>query len=108
MARYLKLNVDDAHDENSVVIPDVKGGNAGAANVVLKKLGINKREGQTKNTSLTVAPDVTGMGARDAVYQMERRGVKVKVQGRGKVKYQSLPAGKTITDGAECILTLEN
>ena len=108
MARYLKLNVDDAHDENSVVIPDVKGGNAGAANAVLKKLGINKREGQTKSTSLTVAPDVTGMGARDAVYQMERRGVKVKVQGRGKVKSQSLPAGKTITDGAECILTLEN
>jgi cell division protein FtsI (penicillin-binding protein 3) len=48
------------------------------------------------------------MGARDAVYQMERRGLKVKVQGRGKVKHQSFPAGKTITDGAECILTLEN
>jgi cell division protein FtsI (penicillin-binding protein 3) len=109
MARYLKLSVDDAHDEHSVAIPDVKGGNAGAANTVLNKLGINKREPQTKdNYSLTVAPDVTGMGARDAVYQMERRGLKVKVQGRGKVKHQSFPAGKTITDGAECILTLEN
>ena len=109
MARYLKLSVDDAHDEHSVAIPDVKGGNAGAANTVLNKLGINKREPQTKdNYSLTIAPDVTGMGARDAVYQMERRGLKVKVQGRGKVKHQSFPAGKTITDGAECILTLEN
>ena len=109
MARYLKLSVDDAHDEHSVAIPDVKGGNAKAANTVLNKLGINKREPQTKdNYSLTVAPDVTGMGARDAVYQMERRGLKVKVQGRGKVKHQSFPAGKTITDGAECILTLEN
>jgi cell division protein FtsI (penicillin-binding protein 3) len=109
MARYLKLSVDDAHDERSVAIPDVKGGNAKAANTVLNKLGINKREPQTKDSySLTVAPDVTGMGARDAVYQMERRGLKVKVQGRGKVKYQSFPAGKAITDGAECILTLEN
>jgi cell division protein FtsI (penicillin-binding protein 3) len=109
MARYLKLSVDDAHDEHSVAIPDVKGGNAGAANTVLNKLGINKRESQRKdNYSLTVAPDVTGMGARDAVYQLERRGLKVKVQGRGKVKHQSFPAGKTITDGAECVLTLEN
>ena len=109
MARYLKLSVDDAHDEHSVTIPDVKGGNANAANTVLNKLGINKREPQTKSHySLTVAPDVTGMGARDAVYQMERRGLKVKLQGRGKVKSQSFPAGKTITDGSECILTLEN
>ena len=109
MARYLKLSVDDAHDEHSVAIPDVKGGNAGAANTVLNKLGINRREQQRKdNNSLTVAPDVTGMGARDAVYQLERRGLKVKVHGRGKVKHQSFPAGKTITDGAECILTLEN
>ena len=109
MARYLKLSVDDAHDENSVVIPDVKDGNTGAANLVLNKLGINKHESQTKEDySLEVAPDVIGMGARDAVYQMERRGVKVKVQGRGKVKRQSLPAGKAITDDAECVLTLEN
>lgn len=109
MARYLKLSVDDAHDERSVVIPDVKSGNAKAANTVLNKLGINKRESKTKNDySLTVAPDVIGMGARDAVYQMERRGLKVKVVGRGKVKHQSFPAGKTITDGAECILTLDN
>ena len=109
MARYLKLSVDDAHDESSVVIPDVKSGNAKAANTVLNKLGINKRESKTKNDySLTVAPDVIGMGARDAVYQMERRGLKVKVVGRGKVKYQSFPAGKTIIDGAECILTLDN
>ena len=109
MARYLKLSVDDAHDENSVIIPNVKSGNAGAANTVLSRLGINKREPQTKSSyNLTVAPDVTGMGARDAVYEMERRGLRVKVQGRGKVKHQSIPAGKTIADGAECILTLEN
>ena len=109
MARYLKLSVDDAHDERSVAIPDVKGGNAKAANTVLNKLGIKKREPQTKNNySLAVAPNVIGMGARDAVYQMERRGLKVKIVGRGKVKHQSFPAGKTITDSAECILTLDN
>ena len=109
MARYLKLSVDDAHDENSVIIPDVKDGNAGAANLVLNKLGIAKHEAQERdNYSLEVVPDVTGMGARDAVYQMERRGVKVRLQGRGRVKRQSLPAGKAVTDDAECVLIMEN
>ena len=109
MARYLKLSVDDAHDENSVIIPDVKEGNDGAANLVLNKLGIAKHEAQERdNYSLEVVPDVTGMGARDAVYQMERRGVKVRLQGRGRVKRQSLPAGKAVTDDAECVLIMEN
>ncbi len=108
MARYLKMSVDDAQDENSIFIPDVKSGNSGAANLVLNELGIDKRETQQRsNDNLEVAPDVTGMGARDAVFQMERRGLKVKLHGRGKVIHQSFPAGRTVTDGAECILTLE-
>jgi cell division protein FtsI (penicillin-binding protein 3) len=108
MARYLKLSVDDAQDENSVIIPDVKIGNADASNIVLSQLGIDKREQHQKSPyNLAVAPDVTGMGARDAVYEMERRGVKVRLHGRGKVKRQSLPAGKTIADGDMCELTLE-
>jgi cell division protein FtsI (penicillin-binding protein 3) len=99
MARYLKLSVDDAQDENSVIIPDVKIGNADASNIVLSQLGIDKREQHQKSPyNLAVAPDVTGMGARDAVYEMERRGVKVRLHGRGKVKRQSLPAGKTIAE----------
>ena len=108
MARYLKLSVNDAQDENSVIIPDVKIGNADASNIVLSQLGIDKREQHQKSPyNLAVAPDVTGMGARDAVYEMERRGVKVRLHGRGKVKRQSLPAGKTIADGDMCELTLE-
>ena len=108
MARYLKLSVDDAQDENSFIIPDVKIGNADASNIVLSQLGIDKREQHQKSPyNLAVAPDVTGMGARDAVYEMERRGVKVRLHGRGKVKRQSLPAGKTIADGDMCELTLE-
>jgi cell division protein FtsI (penicillin-binding protein 3) len=47
------------------------------------------------------------MGARDAVFLIESCGLRARLHGRGKVKHQSFPAGKTITDGAECILTLE-
>ncbi len=108
MARNLKLSVDDAHDENSVVIPDVKSGNTRDANIVLNSLGVNKREQQPqKRYPNHITPDVTGMGAKDAVYMLESRGLKVKIHGRGKVKHQSYPAGKTIVKGCECLLILQ-
>lgn len=107
MARNLKMSVEDAHDENSIVIPDVKGGNAKDANYVLDKLKIDKRVSQEGKVAQNTTPDVTGMGATDAVYLLESRGLRVKLHGRGKVKKQSYPAGKTIMKGCECILILE-
>ncbi|MDE7457087.1 MAG: transpeptidase family protein [Prevotella sp.] len=107
MARNLKMSVEDAHDENSVVIPDVKGGNAKDANYVLDKLKIDKRVSQEGKMAQNTTPDVIGMGAKDAVYLLESRGLRVKLHGRGKVKKQSYPAGKTIMKGCECILILE-
>ena len=107
MARNLKMSVEDAHDENSILIPDVKGGNAKDANYVLHQLGIDKRMPQDEKASQDITPDVTGMGAKDAVYLLESRGLRVKLHGRGKVKKQSYPAGKAVKEGSECILTLE-
>ena len=107
MARHLKMSVDDAHDEYSVVIPDVKNGDATSANYILGELGVSNRVKQpAKVYGENVTPDVTGMGARDAVYLLESRGLKVKVHGRGKVKSQSYPAGKAIVKGSECVLVL--
>ena len=107
MARHLKMSVDDAHDEHSVLIPDVKTGDATSANYILGELGVNNRVKQSaKVYGENVAPDVIGMGARDAVYQLESRGLKVRVQGRGKVKSQSYPAGKAIVKGSECVLVM--
>ena len=107
MARNLKMSVDAAHDEKSVIIPDVKNGNTTAANYVLSKLDINKRVGQSPKYKQSVCPDVTGMGAKDAVYELEHRGLRVKIHGRGKVRHQSYPAGKQIMKGCECLLILE-
>ncbi len=107
MARHLKLSVDDAHDENSLVIPDVKNGDATTANYILGELGVDKRVNHSSKVyGENVAPDVIGMGAKDAVYQLESRGLKVRVQGRGKVKSQSYPAGKAIVKGSECVLVM--
>jgi cell division protein FtsI (penicillin-binding protein 3) len=55
----------------------------------------------------SMVPDVTGMGARDAVFMLESRGLKVRLTGRGKVTLQSLPPGHHIRKGELCQLQLE-
>ena len=131
MARSLKLDVKDAHDSTSIIIPDVKNGNILDANYVLRHLGIKtnqtwsgsyangnpiwgKAERQTGLVALQktpiekgITPNVIGMGAKDAVYLLESLGMKVRLHGRGKVKSQSYPAGRQITPGSECMLSLE-
>jgi cell division protein FtsI (penicillin-binding protein 3) len=47
------------------------------------------------------------MGAKDAVYLIEKRGVMVKLNGRGKVVKQSLEPGHNIKAGEVCMLLLE-
>ena len=58
-------------------------------------------------TNNSIIPDVIGMGARDAVYLLESRGVKARVHGRGKVKSQSIYAGTAIKEGMICELYME-
>jgi cell division protein FtsI (penicillin-binding protein 3) len=43
-----------------------------------------------------IVPNVVGMGLKDALYLLENRRLKVKVVGVGKVKSQSVKAGKSI------------
>ena len=131
MAKDLKLNASDSQDSLSILMPDVKNGNMLAASYVLNHLGIATNTSwdgsyahgnpiwgaatRTKNNiEMTespkyaddVVPDVTGMGARDAVFLLEKRGVKVTLVGRGKVSSQSLPAGHKIKKGEACVLRM--
>ncbi|MEZ4910445.1 MAG: penicillin-binding protein [Saprospiraceae bacterium] len=46
-----------------------------------------------KTISKSVVPNVIGMGARDAVYLLEQIGLKVKINGAGKVTHQSIQHG---------------
>lgn len=132
MAQSLKLDVTDARDSLSILMPDVKNGNLIAADYVLTHLGIHSNKNWSgsytegnpiwgtarKSTSdvvlskgntysMKVVPDVRGMGARDAVFALERRGVKVWLNGRGKVTHQSLAPGHVIKKGETCSLKLE-
>ena len=127
----LKLEASDARDSNSILVPDVKNGNILAADYVLSQIGLKPRAdwdgdymhgnpiwGRADNnghnvtftkedmTHKDIMPDVHGMGARDAVYLIEKRGLKVKIQGRGKVVEQSIGAGEKIKKGMTCSLRL--
>lgn len=133
MAQSLKLDVKDARDSASVYAPDVKNGNILAADYVLTHLGIKtnvnwsgsyangnpiwgkaERQGnrmvkmiKEKQYGKSAVPDVSGMGARDAIYMMESRGIKTKIYGRGKVVKQSLMPGTPFKKGAVCTIVLE-
>ena len=132
MAQSIKLDVSDARDSLSILMPDVKSGDMFAANYVLTRLGIPTNKNwdgdyskgnpvwgvaerqraevalrKVKAYSSGVVPDVKGMGARDAVYALESRGVRVRLSGRGKVTQQSLAPGHVIRKGEVCSLKLE-
>ena len=51
-------------------------------------------------------PDVRGMGLRDAMYLLETNGLKVKVNGAGKVVTQSITPGQAIIEGTYVTIQL--
>lgn len=130
MAKQIKREGTTARDTTSILIPDVKTGNLLAADYVLSSLNIKTDNGwngsyatgnpiwgrpiKDKNgvglkkegtPSMHYIPNVEGMGARDAVYLLESRGVKVTINGRGKVKKQSIAPNVKIKKGMR--ITLE-
>ena len=132
MAKDLKLRVSDARDSLSIILPDVKNGNMAAADYVLNRLGVETLDGwqgsyATGNpiwgkASLTAnavkiekadtsgqgtVPDVAGMGARDAVFLLEKKGIRVRLEGRGKVVSQSLAPGRKYNGSELCLLKLK-
>jgi len=109
MAKKLKLRVEDARDSLSVFQPEVKGGDAEAANYVLSHLNINTSDMNLEAPEIqqNVMPNTIGMGARDAVYRIERQGVKVNLVGIGCVKRQSIAPGTALKPGMVCTLELK-
>ena len=109
MAQNVKRLVDDVRDSTSNFVPDVKAGDEAASSYVLGRLGVKGKPVSEKAVKYngSQVPDVTGMGARDAVYEMERRGLKVQIHGRGKVSSQSIPAGTAVERGAVCNLYMD-
>ena len=107
MAQNVKRLVDDIRDSTSNFTPMAKNGSEAAAQYVMNRLGAKGKTTKVQETAKGVMPDVTGMGASDAVYTLEQKGLKVAVYGRGKVKSQSIAAGRDIKPGERCELKMD-
>lgn len=127
-AKNLVLDIRNAIDSTSVVIPDVKAGQLAEAKRVLDDLDINTQTdfkskknqevwGNTNSVSDAVTlhakevekkqvPSVIGMGAKDAVYLLESRGLKVHLSGVGTVRRQSIPHGTQVKAGQSISIEL--
>jgi cell division protein FtsI (penicillin-binding protein 3) len=120
-AKNLVLDIRNAIDSVNIIIPSVKAGELAEAKHVLDDLKItaqtdfkSKKDqeiwGSTHSlpTAVTLhakevhkkkVPSVIGMGAKDALYLLESKGLKVHLSGVGTVYKQSIPQGSEIKPG---------
>ncbi|NDV57334.1 penicillin-binding protein [Bacteroides sp. 519] len=128
-AKNLVLDMRAAIDSTSVVIPDVKVGELVQTKYVLDDLNVNTEAGfrfrgkkeiwgkshigtdavvmEDKEFNKNIVPNVVGMGAKDAVYLLESKGLKVRLAGVGKVKKQSIANGSALRQGQTIMLQLD-
>jgi cell division protein FtsI (penicillin-binding protein 3) len=116
----LKSNLKPEHlklDTTAIYpyFPQAKGGYARALNSVMSNLNLNIRTTNTNwistHTTDSVLdikplkvfknkmPDLQGMGAKDAMYLLGQMGLRVQVNGRGKVVSQNISVGNQVTKG---------
>jgi len=101
MAYQKTTEVADLRDSLASFVPDVKTGNALAADEVLDELNIkgDSLRGKDILADANLVPNVIGMGAKDAIYALESCGIKGHLNGVGKVHRQSAAAGSTKRKG---------
>ena len=125
-AKYLFFDLAQAKDSTSVMIPDTKNGNVHETTRILSELDINYNEpgseiewckvsSESNNIRLSeinlnekLVPNVRGMGAKDAVFLLEEKGLRVRLNGMGKVVSQSITPGSTARKGQTITLTLKH
>ena len=99
-----------AADSNSVFVPEVTKGSRQRAEAIVEGMGLTKKRLEVEDSdtiSLTKVPDVTGMGAKDAVYALQKRGMHVRINGCGQIVKQSVAPGSPAIKGKTIILTAE-
>ena len=109
------------HFDSTVI---VKNGFAPALRQVLLKIGLPFQDSSQQQKWVNVVPEKTnlkilpisltkgeipnvkGMGLKDALYLLENAGLKVNIQGEGKVIAQSLPFGTPVNKGQNITIEL--
>ena len=99
-----------AADSNSVFVPEVTKGSRKCAEAIVEGMGLEGKRLdviESDTMPLTKVPDVIGMGAKDAVYAIQKRGMRVRINGCGQIVKQDIAPGSPATKGKTIILTAE-
>ncbi|NLD23313.1 MAG: PASTA domain-containing protein, partial [Bacteroidales bacterium] len=123
--RKVQLSVDDCRIDSTLnKEPEIKNGNTKKSLKLLSSLNLKVDEPHEDyewvkvnldsieykpvpiEINATLIPDVIGMGARDALYLLEKSGLKVNLNGSGKVVAQSLRPGQRLVKGSTVSVTL--
>ena len=131
MAKYERQPIESGKDTINSHLPAIKNGNLNATSYLLDEMSINidcdyktsyKGEepewGVVQKDSCNIkfndietdgntVPNVTGMGAKDAVFLMKKSGLKASINGYGRVVGQSIKAGTKAQKGSYVTLTLK-
>lgn len=93
-------------------MPTTTKGNQESYNKFCTNIGLNPNKAIATNTKKTttansnLVADVMGMSIRDAIYILEKQGLRVSFEGKGKVVSQSLDKGTRFKKGSNIYLKL--
>lgn len=99
-----------AADTNSVFVPEVTRGSRKRAEAIIEGMGLMDRRidvVEVDTVSGNQVPDVTGMGVKDAVYLLQKRGLRTRINGCGQITRQDMTPGSIATKGKTITLTAE-
>ena len=108
MSRDSMQSAVAAADTNSVFVPEVTKGSKQRAEAIVEGMGLSEKQlnlAEADTMSLNKVPDVTGMGVKDAVFALQKRGLRVRINGCGEIKKQDIPAGSVAVKGKNITLT---
>ncbi len=108
MSRDSMRNAVAAADTNSVFVPEVTRGSRERAEAIVEGMGLTDKHLNTEEPDtlpLSQVPDVLGMGVKDAVYTLQKRGLRVRINGRGPIVKQDVAPGSPATKGKTITLT---
>lgn len=121
----LHMAMDKKRLEEPGVLPTIRAGKQDELTMISNELGVSNHSGTeeewikaSRNGNSVVwrknevikdrVPDVTGMTYRDALYLLEKNGLRVTYEGRGRVSQQSITPGSKVSRGARIYLRLTN
>ena len=108
MSRDSMRNAIAAADTNSVFVPEVTRGSRERAEAIVEGMGLTDKHLDTAEADslpLSQVPDVLGMGVKDAVYTLQKRGLRVRINGCGQITKQDIAPGTPATQGKTITLT---